>query len=126
MRTVDEIFADIHAEDEASGGTSPMLSGLWLEYYHTITDGILLDRLREICEAERSGRCVVQNPTQQPTTDPSVKPKCFYTELSSQYYCRGYCHGEDDDEPIEACKNCWWCDGNDDFRAEVEAALKKG
>lgn len=30
-----------------------------LEVYDTITEGILFDRLEEICNAERDGRCVV-------------------------------------------------------------------
>lgn len=55
-----------------------------------------------------------------------IKPKCFYTELPGQYWCRGYCRSKEDDEPIDACKNCWWCDGNEDFRAEIaEAALRE-
>lgn len=106
MRTVDEIFADIHAEDEASGGTSPMLSGLWLEYYHTITDGILLDRLREICEAERAPdewECMINAYGE---LEGFMHTKCGHQSQSATHYC----------------SNC----GHKMAIAEAEAALGEG
>ena len=84
---------------------------------------VILNALRE--KAERDGRCVVLRPAQQPSKDGKEKPSCFYTDKPRREYCMAYCHSRWDDEPIDACKECWFCDGNDDFRESAEAALRK-
>jgi len=58
MRTISEIKADIAAND-GGYGDEPIVVSRWLEYYQTITNSIPLDRLEQICEAEREGRAVV-------------------------------------------------------------------
>lgn len=41
-----------------------------------------------------------------PAEDESAKaPRCFYGD---DYFCPGM-SAADDDEPIEACKKCWYC-----------------
>jgi hypothetical protein len=62
VRTIEEIKADIQKEDEASGGTSPLLAGMWLEYYHTVTASIPIDELETMCAAWKDKRCVVLLP----------------------------------------------------------------
>lgn len=90
------------------------------------TDGIPLDRLEQLMQAERDGRCVVLHSAQQPSKDGEEKPMCFYTDKPGREFCMAYCNGEWDDEPIDACKECWFCDGNDDFREASQAALEGG
>jgi hypothetical protein len=97
-----------------------------VKLFDALTASIPLDRLREICAAERDGRCAVLRPAQQPSKDGKEKPSCFYTDKPRREYCMAYCHSRWDDEPIDACKECWFCDGNDDFRESAEAALKGG
>lgn len=89
-----------------------------------IAEGISHERLREITDAERDGRLVVLHPAQKPSKDGKERPGCFYTDMPGREYCMAYCHSKWDDEPIDACKECWYCDGYDDFRAEAEAALR--
>ncbi len=58
MRTIEEIKANI----KQMGALEPEIgerSCLQRELYRAITDSIPLDRLEEICNAEREGRCVV-------------------------------------------------------------------
>ena len=57
MRTVDDI-----EQDKAlcvGCGTQHELDKLWLEWFRAVAFDIPLDRLKEICEAEKDGRCVV-------------------------------------------------------------------
>ena len=56
MRTVDEIKADIAA---TASGTQHQHDAAWLEWFRAVAQGIEPDRLEEICNAERDGRCVV-------------------------------------------------------------------
>jgi hypothetical protein len=44
---------------EITGNDNENLNKLWHEFYENITDSIPIDRLEEICQAEREGRCVV-------------------------------------------------------------------
>ena len=87
--------------------------------------GLAPAEVSAFARAKQEGRLVVLNPKKHPSKDETDKPKCFYTELPSQYWCRGYCHGDEDDEPIDACKNCWWCDGNEDFREAASAEKER-
>lgn len=57
MRTVEEIKADIEAC--SCSGTQQRLDDLWLEWFRCVAYQVQPDRLREMCEAERSGRYVV-------------------------------------------------------------------
>lgn len=51
------------------------------------------------------------------------KPTCFYNDMG-QEFCLGFGRGRDDDEPIDTCKECWYCEFSS-VREEAEAALKK-
>ena len=57
MRTVEAIEADIALATDS--GTQKQLDTVWLEWFRTVAQGIEPDRLREICAAEKGGRCVV-------------------------------------------------------------------
>lgn len=57
MRTIGEVKADIKRYN--NGDTILSYKKLLRELVCTLVDGIPLDRLEEICEAERDGRCVV-------------------------------------------------------------------
>ena len=85
-------------------------------------NGCTYEAVDYIKAALRDGRCVVLRPAQQPSKDGKEKPSCFYTDKPRREYCMAYCHSRWDDEPIDACKECWFCDGNDDFRESAEAA----
>lgn len=130
MRTVEEIKADI-AELKAVEEVDSLctydrliLENLEQELRTALTADIPLDRLEQICAAEKDGRVVLLNPEESPTSNDEKRPKCWYTDKPNGYFCLGYCR-ENDDEPIDVCKRCWWLDGNDDFRAEAEKALGK-
>lgn len=62
MRTIDEIKADIiknKNQKSKSAYRAEREQYLRAEFIYTVTHGIKLDRLREICEAEADGRLVV-------------------------------------------------------------------
>lgn len=56
MRKIEEIKADISA---TAYGTQHQHDAAWLEWFRVVAQGIDPDRLEEICQAEREGRCVV-------------------------------------------------------------------
>ncbi len=75
-------------------------------------------RLAELAQAEKDGRLVVLEPAAR---EGEKKPPCFYNDMG-QALCLGFARGEYDDEPIDGCKECWYCEST---REEAEAALKK-
>lgn len=76
----------------------------------------------ELAQAKKDGRLVVLEPA--PAAKEGVKkPTCFYNDMG-QEFCLGFGRGRDDDEPIDTCKECWYCEFSS-FREEAEAALKK-
>lgn len=86
----------------------------------------IMERLAAYEDAEEQGRLLIVELGQHPQlVKGSHHPKCFYTDKPANEFCLGFCCGYDDDEPIDACKECWWLDGNDDFRAGAEEALRK-
>lgn len=56
MRKDEEIIEDLH---KAYKTLDPSIDKLQSEYLCAITESIPLDRLEQICNAEREGRCVV-------------------------------------------------------------------
>lgn len=87
--------------------------------------GLSLSRAKELGKADAEGRVVVIHPNQRPSLSFGVRPSCWYADKPNGYFCLGFCHGDIDDEPIDACKRCTWLDGNEDLREEAEAALAK-
>ncbi|MEG2621439.1 MAG: hypothetical protein RSC06_00940 [Clostridia bacterium] len=87
--------------------------------------GLTPERAQELGKADAEGRVVAIHPNQRPSLSFGVRPSCWYTDKPNGYFCIGFCHGDIDDEPIDACKRCTWLDGNEDFREEAEAALAK-
>lgn len=63
---------------------------------------------------------------QPPAKEGDPKPSCFY-EYGDSLWCLGLSH-ECDDEPLDRCKQCWYCESGDyaDDRAEEETALGGG
>ena len=96
----------------------------WLEELQDYrATGLTPDELAEaaaLLQAKREGRCVVVPP---PAKEGEAKPKCFFSEGSGPW-CLGFAN-EGDDEPIDLCKKCWYCEGGDfaEERTEAEAAL---
>lgn len=80
------------------------------------------DHLLELARAEKDGRLVVLEPAHA-ATEGVKKPTCFYNDMG-QKFCLGFGRGGDDDEPIDTCKECWYCEFSS-FREEAEAALKE-
>lgn len=80
---------------------------------YEITKDIPLERLEELCQAERDNRCVV---LPAPAKEGEKKPSCFYNDCSG-IWCLGM-SSENDDEPTERCKKCWYCE-NGDYAEEV-------
>lgn len=72
----------------------------------------------ELAQAEKDGRLVVLEPAAK---EGGPNPPCFYNDMG-QALCLGFARGECDDEPIDRCKECWYCEST---REEAEAALKK-
>lgn len=72
---------------------------------------------RELAQAEKDGRLVVLEPAAK---EGEKKPPCFYNDMG-QEFCLGFARGECDDEPINRCKECWYCQST---REEAEAALE--
>lgn len=78
--------------------------------------GMSHDRLRELAQAEKEGRLVV---LEHAAKKGEKKPPCFYNDMG-QEFCLGLARGECDDEPIDRCKECWYCEST---REAAEAAL---
>lgn len=76
------------------------------------------DRLRELAQAEKEGRLVV---LEHAAKKGEKKPPCFYNDMG-QEFCLGLARGECDDEPIDRCKECWYCEST---REAAEAALEE-
>ena len=57
MRTINDIEQDMSLC--VCCGTQHELDKLWLEWFRAVAFDIEPDRLKEICDAERDGRCVV-------------------------------------------------------------------
>jgi hypothetical protein len=156
MRTVEEIKADIErcASQRKSGGIiNNSLEGMyWAELFNTVTYGISLDRLEEICNAERGGRCIVmpcrvgdtvythnaveviELHVEWITIDSGltvmVSFECEY-ECDGCPFCKPYSNYEAGDGGCDG-ESGWWTFGLNDFgktvfltRPEAEAALNK-
>lgn len=80
-------------------------------------DTMPLERAQELAQAEKDGRLVVLEPAAK---EGEKKPPCFYNDMG-QEFCLGFARGECDDEPINRCKECWYCQST---REEAEAALE--
>ena len=80
--------------------------------------GLAPERVTELARAEKDGRLVVLEPSSK---EGEPKPPCFYNDMG-QAFCLGFARGEFDDEPIDRCKECWYCEST---REEAEAALKE-
>ena len=80
-------------------------------------DAMPLERAQELAKAEKDGRLVVLEPA---TKEGAEKPPCFYNDMG-QDLCLGFARGEYDDEPIDRCKECWYCEST---REEAEAELE--
>lgn len=81
-------------------------------------EGVPIDRLRELAQAEKEGRLVV---LEHAAKKGEKKPPCFYNDMG-QEFCLGLARGECDDEPIDRCKECWYCEST---REAAEAALEE-
>ena len=79
---------------------------------------IPINRLRELAQAKKEGRLVV---LEHAAKKGEKKPPCFYNDMG-QEFCLGLARGECDDEPIDRCKECWYCEST---REAAEAALKE-
>ena len=79
--------------------------------------GMSPDRLRELAQAEKEGRLVV---LEHAAKKGEKKPPCFYNDMG-QEFCLGLARGECDDEPIDRCKECWYCESTHEA---AEAALE--
>ena len=80
--------------------------------------GVTPGRLRELAQAEKEGRLVV---LEHAAKKGKKKPPCFYNDMG-QEFCLGLARGECDDEPIDRCKECWYCEST---REAAEAALEE-
>lgn len=80
--------------------------------------GMSPNRLRELAQAEKEGRLVV---LEHAAKKGEKKPPCFYNDMG-QEFCLGLARGECDDEPIDRCKECWYCEST---REAAEAALEE-
>lgn len=72
----------------------------------------------ELAQAKKKGRLVV---LEHAAKKREKKPPCFYNDMG-QEFCLGLARGECDDEPIDRCKECWYCEST---REAAEAALKE-
>lgn len=84
-------------------------------------DAMPLERAQELAKAEKDGRLVVLEPVPA-AKEGAQKPTCFYNDMG-QEFCLGFGRGREDDEPIDKCKECWYCEFSL-VREEAEAALK--
>ena len=81
--------------------------------------GMSPDRLRKLAQAEKEGRLVV---LEHAAKKGEKKPPCFYNDMGREF-CLGLARGECDDEPIDRCKECWYCEST---REDAEAVLEEG
>lgn len=117
MRPIEEIKADM--EVAIASQDTKRMNELYGEKALFYAREIPLFRLKEICQAERDGRCVV---LPAPAKEGEKKPTCFYND-SSGIWCLGMSK-ENDDEPTERCKKCWYCESSY-YAEKAEAALKE-
>lgn len=80
--------------------------------------GIAPERLLELVQAEKDGRLVILEPSAK---EGGKRPPCFYNDMG-QDLCLGFGRGMEDDEPIDRCKECWYCEANRTLREEAEEA----
>lgn len=77
-------------------------------------------KLRDWQQAEQDGRLVVLPP---PAKEGYPAPKCFYNEADNRLaLCLGMAKSQDDDEPMEHCKSCWYLES---ARQGDEAAAER-
>ena len=95
-----------------------------LELVEAITSGIPLDRIEEICNAEKDGRCLVLGGKPVMPKDCKMNYEADALGIGrcgiSEEGCEGYAGGG---EPHDNCKYCEYSVGYD--RAEAEAAMGK-
>lgn len=78
-----------------------------------------LEHIREIAQDEKDGRLVGLPP---PAKEGEPAPKCFYNETNNPWaWCLGMAKDQNDDEPTERCKTCWYCES---AHQEAEEALR--
>lgn len=85
-----------------------------------------LQAYRALGPVEELSALVKAHIDQPPAKEGDPKPSCFY-EYGDSLWCLGLSH-ECDDEPLDRCKQCWYCESGDyaDDRAEEETALGGG
>ncbi|MCQ5131434.1 hypothetical protein NE562_17415 [Butyricicoccus faecihominis] len=83
-----------------------------------------VEELAALVKAREEGRVHIDPP---PAKEGDPKPDCF-EDYGGSLWCLGYHWSENDDEPCDRCKQCWYCESGDyaDDRAEAEAALSGG
>lgn len=106
-----DVFADVVSELDEFPTIDPVTAA-------AEALGMSPDRLRELAQAEKEGRLVV---LEHAAKKGEKKPPCFYNDMG-QEFCLGLARGECDDEPIDRCKECWYCEST---REAAEAALKE-
>lgn len=95
MRTIEEIKADIKNRRVRHFSESGWdISALKTELFETITNGIPLDRLEEICAAEKEGRCVVL----------PCKENAVIYRLVDEFECGSDCYGDTCYDCTAPCK----------------------
>lgn len=75
-----------------------------------------LNQLRTLAETYSEGRIVTLHKF---ACEGDPKPECFYTDVNGPW-CLGLCDG-DDDQPIENCQKCWFCESGNFAYAHAEA-----
>ena len=106
-----DVFADVVSELDEFPTIDPVTAA-------AEALGMSPDRLRELAQAEKEGRLVV---LEHAAKKGEKKPPCFYNDMG-QEFCLGLARGECDDEPIDRCKECWYCEST---REAAEAALEE-
>lgn len=81
-----------------------------------VRSGMTFQQALDLLEAHRDGRCVV---LPAPAKEGGEKPDCFYND-NCGLWCLGMAT-TGDDEPIDRCKACWYCE-NGDYADEDEEA----
>lgn len=111
----------------SSGDAAKLLAayeetGLEPEEYKKHADALKkldIEHMHDLLLAEHDGRLVVLEPSAK---EGEKKPPCFYNDMG-QDLCLGFGRGWEDDEPIDRCKECWYCEANRTLRKEAEAEL---
>lgn len=75
-----------------------------------------LEQLRTLVAAAAERRAIILHKF---ACKGDQKPKCFYTDTNSPW-CLGLCNG-DEDEVIDNCKKCWYCENGDFAEARAGA-----